>query len=124
MCSYRTRLVSIENLANELNWESLEKRRYYHRMILFYKIQNGLTPEYLSSIIPPMTNDRYNLRNASDIPGIFARTTLYYNSFFPSVIREWNNLPLNVRNISTLSSFERYFKENNQSPNTQILLCW
>jgi hypothetical protein len=33
-----TRLVSLENLLNEINWESLEERQYieFHRIILLF----------------------------------------------------------------------------------------
>ena len=118
IASGSTRLVSLENLSNEINWEPLEERRYIHRMVLFFKMQNGQTPDYLSSIIPPTANNRYNLRNTNNIPGIYARTTQYYNSFFPTAIREWNNLPSEVRNLPTLSSFKHHFKGNKRyTPN-------
>jgi hypothetical protein len=47
-----TRLVSLERLAIESNWESLSDRRYKHRMTHFYKMYHNLVPDYLSSLIP------------------------------------------------------------------------
>ena len=44
----------------------------------------------------------YNLRNADDIRTIYATTRLYSNSFLPSTIRDWNNLPRNVRDVDTV----------------------
>ena len=60
---------------------------------------NNLSPEYRSSLIPPTVNtlSQYNLRNAQNIHTVNTRTTQYFNSFLPSSIREWNNLPLAVR---------------------------
>lgn len=110
-----TRLVSIESLNTEVNWETLEQRRYNHRLILFYKIKHGIAPEYLSASIPDQSNTRYNLRNSNDITGILARTTLYFNSFFPSTIREWNNLPLEIRNLPTLTMFKNFLCRNKKS---------
>ena len=55
------------------------------------------------------------LTNSDDTSGISARTSLYYNSFFPSAIREWNNIPLNIRNLPTLSMFKSYLQRNKQS---------
>lgn len=110
-----TRLVSIENLNNEVNWETLEQRRYKHRLTLFYKIKHGIAPEYLSEPIPYQTNTRYNLRNSNDTIGISARTSLYFSSFFPSSIREWNNLPLNIRNLPTLSMFKNYLSRDKKT---------
>lgn len=52
---------------------------------------------------------QYNLqclRNASNIQTIHAKSQLYYNSFLPSVIRDWNDLPMDTRNASSLNSFK------------------
>ena len=53
----------------------------------------NLTPIYLSSLIPQQVENmsQYNLRNAQDLRHIRARTSLYYNSFLPSTVRQWNN---------------------------------
>ena len=48
-----TKLVSIQALYEETKWETLEERRRKSKLILFYKIINGLSPTYLSSLIPP-----------------------------------------------------------------------
>ena len=70
---------------------------------------NNLTPSYLSSLVPPLISNfsRYNLRNANDIQTIDSRTTLYFNSFLPSVIKDWNSLPHGNRNADSLNSFNR-----------------
>ena len=84
-----TKLAGINTLLKEVGWETLSTRRRKHCLKLFYKMVNGLTPSYLTSLIPTtQVNQRYQLRNADNIPGIFARTSSYYNSFLPSVIRE------------------------------------
>lgn len=119
-----TRLVSIENLNNEVNWETLEQRRYIHRLTLFYKIKHGIAPEYLSdtSSIPYQTNTRYNLRNSNDTIGISARTSLYFNSCFPS-FRKCNNLPLNIRNLPTLSMFKNYLSRDKKTTPKYFYFC-
>ena len=46
-----TKLVSVNALFEEVNWESLsslEARRMKHRLLLLYKMLNNLSPEYLS----------------------------------------------------------------------------
>ena len=45
-----TKLVSLQSLYIDTGWESLAARREKHKLILYYKMQNGLTPEYLSSL--------------------------------------------------------------------------
>ena len=59
-----TRLISINNLYNEIKWDSLQKRRNDHKLSLFFKIKNNLTPTYLSSLVPESVGQtsRYNLR--------------------------------------------------------------
>ncbi len=57
-------------------------------------------------------NTRYNLRNADDLQTIRSRTALYYNSFLPSTIREWNSLSVDVRNAPSVISFKNKVKPN------------
>ena len=75
-----TKVVSLNALCNEIGWESLEKRRLDHKLTLFYKMLNNLTPQYLSSLVPqPVSNlSRYNLRNSNNLQTIAARTNQYY----------------------------------------------
>ena len=92
-----TKLVSIQNLNNETCWESLSSRRLKHKLILFYKMMHGLTPTFLSELIPQRVGaaSNYNLRNADNFESIHTtcNTNSYHNSFLPSVIRAWNDLP-------------------------------
>ena len=103
-----TKLCSISNLFSDLGWESLQARRTKHKLIIFYKIINGLTPEYLQSLIPPMVQNTtsYNLRNSSDLRNIQARTNIFYNSFLPSTIRAWNELPEETKTVPSVASFK------------------
>ena len=68
----------------ELGWESLQERRSKHKRIIFDKILNGLTPRYLTDLIPPLVQETalYSLRNSDDIQTFHANTNLFYNSFF------------------------------------------
>ena len=82
-----TKLVSINSLLLETGWETLFSRRN--------KMQNDLSPDYLCSLVPPTvgSTSSYPLRNANDLQIIHANSQLYYNSFLPSAVREWNELP-------------------------------
>ena len=104
-----TKLISINNLEKEIGWDTLEDRRRKHKLILFYKMSHNLTPDYLSSLVPPLVGDesRYNLRNATNLQTPHARTKLYSESFLPSVVREWNVLPIEVRNSDSVLSFKK-----------------
>ena len=92
----------------ETGWETLSKRRENQRLVLFYKIVNGLSPPHLHNIyMQYLRHDeaRYFFRN-DNIPTVYARTETYRRSFFPSVIRSWNNLDPSIRNIGTLGRFK------------------
>ena len=113
-----TKLCSIQKLLAELGWETLQERRSKHKLVLFFKIINGLTPSYLSDLLPPLVSDTnpYSLRNSDNIQSIRTRTNIFFNSFFPSTIRAWNNLPDEMRNASTVNSFKTLLNGNRQIP--------
>ena len=46
-------------LYEELGWKSLTDRRWYRRLLQFYKIINDLAPSYLKDIIPPLRRSLY-----------------------------------------------------------------
>ena len=48
----------------------------------------------------------YNLRNSSDLRNIQARTKIFYNSFLPSTIRAWNELPEETKTVPSVASFK------------------
>ena len=75
---------------------------------------NNLTPDYLSSLVPSSVIEvsHYNLRNANDVQTINAKTALYFNSFLPSVIRQWNNIPDNDKYVESVDSFNRQISRN------------
>ena len=75
---------------------------------------NNLTPDYLSSLVPSSVNEvsHCNLRNANDVQTINTRTALYFNSFLPSVVREWNNTPDNDKYVESADSFKRQISWN------------
>ena len=76
-----TKLISLNLLYIEAGWDSLEKRRKYHKLTLFYKMINNISPSYLSDLVPQSVNSisHYNLRNADDLESVASRTNQYYN---------------------------------------------
>jgi hypothetical protein len=113
-CTSAYKHTSHETLLEELSWAPLLIRRKHHRLNLMYKIQNGISPEYLTNLCPPLTRERtnYDLRTGMNITAPQQRTTTYQNSFFPHTINDWNNLPLNIREIPTLDSFKETIKKS------------
>ena len=72
-------------------------------------MQNNLSPDYLSSLVPPTIGDttNYPLRNSTNLLTVHASSQLYYNSFLPFVIREWNKLSEDVRYLPSIATFKR-----------------
>ena len=109
-----TKLVSLDKLYKEVGWQTLHRRRHNHKITLFYKMFNQLTQVYLSSLIPQQVNDfsHQNIRNSNDNHTIRSNTSLYHNSFIPSTLRQWNSLPVEVKQLNTLSSFKTFLKKD------------
>lgn len=107
-----TRSVSINELIKEIGWLSLSDRRLFQKAVLMFKIKNGIAPEYVSNLMPPLVADRtvYNLRNVDDITVTNRRTELFSKSFIPSTINYWNSLPLPIRNSDSVESFKNKLK--------------
>jgi hypothetical protein len=106
-------------IYRELCWETLAERRRQQRLVTFYKIINGLAPQYLVDTLPESQDQVYNLRNADRLPNFIARTSSFQNSFFPKTIHEWNNLPLDIRNSPTLNIFKNKIKDTKHKPPDQ-----
>ena len=87
-------------------------------LILYYKMQHGVTPEYLSSLVPPTVGStaRYPLRNESDLQIVPAKSQQYFNSFLPSVTRAWNGLQEDIKNAQTITTFKYKLKRNLNKP--------
>ena len=81
--------TSREKLYSELGLTSLYDRRRFHRLSLYYKILNNLTPEYLRILIPDSIRRSYAMRN--DRGNVLsARTQKYRHSFFSDTSNAWN----------------------------------
>lgn len=105
-----TKLCNINKLLNDLKWETLTERRKQHKLVLFYKMVNGIAPQYLSNLVPHENADTsYNLRSQRTVP---SRTQAYRSSFLPSAIREWNALPVQTRESPSISSFKHNLDRN------------
>ena len=95
-----------EKLYDELGWESLHFRRLSRRLVQFYKIINGLCPDYLRSLIPSERAHLYGVRRNNIRQLIPTRTLRFKNSFFPDSINLWNDLGPDLRNTISISAFK------------------
>ena len=74
-----TKYVETDKLYKEIGWLKLSERRYLHKLFLFFKLNHGLSPLYISNLDPPHVGDvsSYRLRNAENYVGIHANTRAY-----------------------------------------------
>ena len=89
--------TSKEKIYQELGLESLQIRRWYSKLCLFYKIYKNQWPSYLYDIIPT-TNMHYTLRNLDKI-------RYFKIKQFP-VITEWNKLDPSLRRCNSYNVFK------------------
>ena len=72
----------------------------------------NVTPLYLSSLVPPLilSNSAYSTRNSNNFREPFCKTSLYKGSFLPSVVKLWNNIPIDIRNARSIVNFKQKLK--------------
>ena len=97
--------TSKEKLHQEIGLESLQLRRWYRKIGMFYKIFKSKSPQYLFKLIPEKASS-YVTRNAENIPLFNIKHNFCKNSFFPSSIIEWNNLDPKPRNSENFVIFK------------------
>ena len=121
-------LCSTDKLYADLGWDTLQERRNKHKLVILYKIINGLTPQYLHDVMPPLIQEatNYILRNSNNMRNLWVNTNLFYNSFFLSSIQAWNDLSDEIKSSPSVSSFKYRLKRNDRfRRNTSMLaLGW
>ena len=97
-----------ERVYFESGLEPLEHRRRRRKLVLFYKMHYGLTPQLQQDLLPPTVGNisNYPLRNRNDYSLPNNRLTLSEKSFISSTIIEWNALENPVREKSSIASFK------------------
>ena len=98
---------STEKLYQELGIKHLRSRRWFRKLCLFYKIIKSKSPLCLFNLIP-RSSRLLTTRNSDNIKPFKVRHNFFKNSFFPSVISEWNKLDLEIRNSASLEIFKKH----------------
>ena len=113
-----TKLTSLQSLYIKTGWESLASRRQKSKFVLFYKMQNEMIPDYLSSLAPPTvcSTTRYRLCNESVLQSIPAESHQYYHSFLLSVTRAWNRLPEETKTLPSITAFKHKLNTDIKKP--------
>ena len=117
-------LKTIEPQSGERNVEAgilcnhsitiISLRIDYKILLLTFKCIYGLAPTYLSDLISIKSNSLYNLRSTGklllDHPKGKMLTTLGARSFSAAAPKLWNELPVELRQATSLNSFKSRLK--------------
>ena len=101
--------TSNAKLYEETGWLTLAKRREISNLTFMYKLVHKLAPDPVCSILSTASfagTHTYATRQQFDLPHFRARTDLFDKSFYPSTIRLWNQLPLEIRNSDSIRKFK------------------
>ena len=99
-------------LLAELGWLPLKERRDNHKLCTLFKMSRGLTPLYLTAVLPTQRDTGYNSRRTGDgsMPIIRCRLSCVRNSFLFSTMRLCNAMNPALRISSSIENFKLNLK--------------
>ena len=101
-----SRYASVNDMISKLGWRSLLQRRADNRLFMIYKIVNGIVAtDDSNKLVQVNRATRHNHSNFFILPS--ETKTFIQQSFLPSTIRQWNNLPAAVAAAPSLETFKR-----------------
>ena len=99
----------------QLHWLPVKHRINYKLLLLTYKCQNNLAPQYLSGLFQDKPTMARTLRSADldllPVPNAKKRT-FGDRAFSAAAPTLWNSLPLEIHHAATLDSFKAALKRH------------
>ena len=110
--------TSHARLYRESGFPPLKERRRRHKLILYFKMVNNITPASINKHLPPLISDvnPYHRRRPHDRRIPKCRTEQYRSSFFPSTTKLWNSLPIHIQATKSISQFKHFLQSNDITP--------
>ena len=103
--------ASVSAMIEDLNWDSLALRRQQTRLTTMYKISHNLIEvdkaKFINLASEQRTRGTHNFKYFIE----HSNKDAHRFSFYPRTIREWNKLPWDVVNASSLSDFKAKLKQ-------------
>ena len=97
------------------SWLNVENIILYDRNVMTYKIVNRLSPENLfDKYLPRSYFSLYNTRNSKDLQIPRSRTEFFKKSFHYASLKVWNETPLTIRELPTLTRFKQRLKTHSK----------
>ena len=98
------RKASVSEMLHNLGWQSLDSRRQDQRLVLFYKIINGLASVEMEDILTP-ADSRTRKNHSFKFKHLQANCDSYRYCFFPATISSRNNLPFGIEKVDSVEGF-------------------
>ena len=103
-CHRHHNTSSVANMIHSLDWPTLQERRLKTRLHIFYKIiNNKIAVPYENILIPSQSRTRSTHSNT--IRQIQCNKDSFKFSFFCRTIKDWNKLPENITNSTSIDIF-------------------
>ena len=96
---------SASQMINQLNWSTLQHRRSNAKLVMVYRIAHALIDIPTSKYFHRLTLGGHGYGHRFHLP--YCRTDVLKHAFFPSAIRLWNQLPVQLVTASSLEAFKR-----------------
>ena len=126
--------TSQQKLLEESGFCTLKERHRRHTLILFHKMVNGVCPDYLSDLLPPLVSTRnpYHKRIPLERGIAPHKTDIYQIDVIPSTTTLWNSATENMKQSTSISEFKGYLSSSDTTvhtyyykgnPKEQIIHC-
>ena len=98
--------ASVTEMLKDLSWDTLATRRKTARLSFMYKLTHNLIDCSAGNHLKP--NNERRTRGSHDFKFLVprAKKDIFKFAFFPRTISEWNSLPKDVVNATSLDSFK------------------
>ena len=93
------------------NWLSVSNLIKFDRAVMIYKIINGLCPDNLKGRLATRSQiSNYSTRNYLDLDMPRQNLEFSKKSFFYCGAQTWNEIPIQIKTISTITTFKKKLK--------------
>ena len=96
---------SVSEMINTLDWPSLQERRLKTRLQMFHKVINHQIAIPAQDILTK-SQSKTRSTHKQTYRQIQCNKDSYKFSFFCRTIKDWNNIPANIANITTTDTFK------------------
>ena len=102
------RSTNRDSIYAELSLESLSARRWYWKLLFFYKVVHGLSPAYLAAYINFASERSHNIRLSTQrhLQEPICKTKVFQSLFFLYCIKIWNGYDPDLQNIDSCKEFK------------------